>query len=75
MEDNRFQKIALYEEVPAGHREREAPKKRYKDCLKMSLTGCNVDPLWWSDMAADRDAGRHSIFKTADEFEEDRKYM
>ena len=51
---------------------REAPKKRYKDCLTKSLTACHVDPLCWSDMAADRDTWRHLIFNVS-EFEHDRR--
>ena len=32
MEDHRLPKIALYEELCSGHRERSASKKRYRDC-------------------------------------------
>jgi len=50
-----------YFAVSTGHTraERGAPKKRYKDCLKKSLTACHVDHQCWSDLAADRGAWRH----------------
>ena len=65
--------IALYGELSTGHREIGGPKKRYKDCIKKSLTACHVDPPCWSDMAAGRDAWRHSIFKVVNEFGQERK--
>ena len=34
MEDHRLPKIVLYGELSTGHRDRGAPKKRYKDSLK-----------------------------------------
>ena len=37
MEDYRLPKIALYGELSSGHRDRGAPKKRYKDTLKRSF--------------------------------------
>lgn len=37
MEDHRLLKIALYGELSTSHRDRGAPKKGYKDCLKKSL--------------------------------------
>lgn len=73
MEDQRLPKIALYGELSAGHRGRGAPKKRFKDCLKKSLTICHVDHKCWSDLAADRDAWRETIFKAVNEFEENRR--
>ena len=42
MEDHRLPKIVLYGELSTGHRERGAPKKRFKDSLKRSLTTCNI---------------------------------
>ena len=73
MEDHRLPKIALYGELSTGHIERWALKKRYKDCLKNSLTVCHVDLRCLSDIAADRVAWRHSIFKALNEFEEGRR--
>ena len=52
--------------------ERGAPMKCYKDCIKKSLTTCQVDALCWLDIVADRDAWRHSILKEVNKFEKDR---
>ena len=62
-----------YGELSTACRYRGAPKKRYKDCLKKSHTACHGDPSCRSDMAADRDTWRYSIFNVIDMFEEDRK--
>ena len=43
MEDHRLPKIVLYGELSTGHRDRGAPKKRYKDSLKKSLSTCHID--------------------------------
>ena len=45
----------------------------HKVCLEKSFTASHADHLCWSHMAADRDAWRNSIFKDANEFEEDRR--
>ena len=50
----------------------ESQKKRNKNCIKKPLSACHVHPPCWSDMAADRDAWRHSIFKVINEFEQAR---
>ena len=71
LKDHRLSKIALYGELSTGHRESGAPKKRYEDCPKKSLTACHVDPQWWSDMATDCDAWRHLIFIVLNVFEQD----
>ena len=73
MEDHRLPKIVLYGELSTGHRERGAPKKRFKDSLKRSLTTCNIDHKQWSDLAADRVAWRHTIHQAAAQFEADRR--
>ena len=54
MEDHRLPKITMYGELSTGHRDRGAPKKRYKDCLKKSLSACHIDHRQWSTLAADR---------------------
>ena len=56
MEDHRLPKIVLYGELSTGHRDRGAPKKRYKDSLKKSLSTCHIDHRQWSALAADRGA-------------------
>ena len=54
MEDHRLPKIALYGELSTGNRDRGAPKKRYKDSLKKSLSACHIDHQQWCTLAADR---------------------
>ena len=61
MEDHRLPKIVMFGELSSGHRLRGAPKKRFKDSLKKSLTACNIDHRQWSDLAADRVAWRYTI--------------
>ena len=61
MEDHRLPKVVFYSELSTGHRDRGALKKRYKDCLKKSLNVCHIDCLHWSDIAAHRDAWRHTV--------------
>ena len=73
MEDHRLPKIVMFSELSSGQRERGAPKKRFKDSLKKSLTACNIDHRQWSDLAANRVAWRHTIHEAAAQFEVDRK--
>ena len=73
MEDHRLPKIVMFGELSSGHRERGAPKKRFKDSLRKSLTACNIDHSQWSDLAADRVAWRYTILQAAAQFEVDRK--
>ena len=73
MEDHRLPKVVLYGELSIGHRDRRAPKKRYKDCLKKSLNVCHIVCLQWSDMAADREAWHLRVHKAASQFEENRR--
>ncbi|XP_076052873.1 uncharacterized protein LOC143032285 [Oratosquilla oratoria] len=61
MEDHRRTKIVLYGELSTGHRRRGAPKKRYKDCFKKSLTEYHIDHQCWSGQAEDRGAWCHTI--------------
>ena len=73
MEDHRLPKIVLFGELSTGHCEGGAPKKRFKDNLKKSLTTCNIDHKQWSDLAADCVAWRHTIHQAASQFEADRR--
>ena len=73
LEDHRLPKIVIFGELSSGHRDIEAPKKRFKDNLKKSLTACNIDHRQWSNLAADRVAWRHTIHQAAAQFELDRK--
>ena len=45
MEDHCLPKVVLYGELSTGHRDRGAPKKCYKDCLRMCLNVCHIDCL------------------------------
>ena len=73
LEDRRLPKIVMFGELSSGHRDRGAPKKRFKGNLKKSLTACNIDHRQWSNLAADRVAWRHTIHQAAAQFELDRK--
>lgn len=70
MEDHRLPKIALYGELSSGHRDRGAPKKRYKDSLKKSLGVCHIDHHQWSTLAADRQAWRYTVHQAVSSFED-----
>lgn len=69
MEDHRLPEIVLYGELSSGHRDREVPKKRFKDCLKKSLKSCHIDPNQWTTEAAERDGWRQTVYKAANNFE------
>ena len=73
MDDHRLPKIALYGELFTGHRNRGAPKKRYKDFLKKSLGACHIDHRQWSTLAADRVTWRHIIHQAVSSFEDPAK--
>ncbi|KAL0195131.1 hypothetical protein M9458_008703, partial [Cirrhinus mrigala] len=73
MEDYRLAKIILYGELATGHRDRGAPKKRYKDCLKKSLNACHIDHRQWSSIVADRATWSSTIQRAATFFEESRR--
>ena len=73
MDDHRLPKIALYGKLSIGHRNRGAPKKRYKDSLKKSLGTCHIDHRQWSTLAADRVTWRHIIHQVVSSFEDSRK--
>ena len=51
-----------------GLRNRGAPKKRFKDTLKMPLGACNISHLEWTTLAKDRGTWRHTINKAASSF-------
>ena len=73
MKDQRLPKIALYGELSTGHRDRGAPKKRYKDHLKKSLDTCHIDHHQWSTLAAHREAWRGIIHQAVSSFEDTRR--
>ncbi|XP_069745531.1 uncharacterized protein [Narcine bancroftii] len=73
MEDHRLPKIVLYGELSTGHRDRGAPKKRYKDCLKKSLGACHIDHRQWADIVSNRASWCLTVRRAATSFEEDRR--
>jgi len=73
MENHRLPKITLYGELSFGHRDRGAPKKRYKDSLRKSLRGCHIDCSQWSALAADCAAWRYTVHQAVSSFEASRK--
>ena len=73
MEDHRLPKKTLYGELSSGHRDRRAPKKRYKDSLKKSVGVCHIDCSRWSAVAADRAAWRYTVHQAVSFFEASRK--
>ena len=72
MQDHRLPKIAMNGELSSGQRDRGAPKKRYKDCLKKSLRSCEIDHRQLADLAADRIAWRQKINQGVTIFENSR---
>ena len=72
MDDHRLPKMALFGELRTGQRNRGAPKKRFKDCLRKSLTIGNIDHETWAAQAADRGAWRQSIHEAVNSFERSR---
>ena len=73
MEDHRLPKITQYGELSYGHRDKGAPKKRYKDSLRKSLGVCHIDCSQWSALAADRAAWRYTVHQAVSSFEASRK--
>ncbi|RVE61997.1 hypothetical protein OJAV_G00176660 [Oryzias javanicus] len=69
MEDTRLPKVTMYGELASGHRDRGAPKKRYKDRLKWNLNACHIDDRRWSTLAADRNAWHSTIHTAVSSFE------
>uniref|UniRef100_K7EZV3 Reverse transcriptase domain-containing protein n=1 Tax=Pelodiscus sinensis TaxID=13735 RepID=K7EZV3_PELSI len=73
MENHRLPKIVLYGELSSGYRDIGAPRKRYKDSLKKSLTACCIDHRQWATQAADRNSWRHTVHQATSFFEDTRR--
>ncbi|KAJ7396403.1 hypothetical protein BTVI_145489 [Pitangus sulphuratus] len=69
MQDYRLPKIVLFDELATGYHKRGAPKRRYKDSLKQSLSLGHIDHHHWSILASNRDTWRHTIYNAAASFE------
>ena len=65
-------KIALYGELSTGHRDRGAPKKRYKDSLPKTLGTCHIDHHQWLTFAAERQPWRHTVHQVDSTIEDSR---
>jgi len=68
-----YLRLTLYGELSSGHRDRGAPKKRYKDSLRKSLGVCHIDWSQWSALAVDRAAWRYTVHQAVSSFEASRK--
>ena len=66
--DHHQPKITPFGELPSSHRNRGAPRNRYKDALNV----CGADPRHWTK-AADRGAWRHTVHQATSTFEENRR--
>jgi len=54
MNDDRLPKIIFYSELQQGTCSCGSQKKRFKDCLKVNLKKCDIEPHELEDLAADR---------------------
>ena len=72
MPDFRIPKAVFYSELSSGKRKVGAPKKRFKDALKMSLKDFNINPLTWESLAPNRPCWRAAITKGSKSYEASR---
>ena len=54
MSDDRLPQIIFYSELQQGTRSCGGQKKPFKDCLKVNLKKCDIEPNELEDLAADR---------------------
>ena len=66
---HRLQKIVLYGELSTGHRDKGAPRKRYKDTMKRYLATCNIDHHQWTTHATNRMNWRRTVYQSTTSFE------
>ena len=52
MDDTIIPKAVFYGELRQGRRDRGAPRRRYKDQLKLQITMANIDHKGWEQLAA-----------------------
>ena len=57
----------------SGHGNKREPKKRFKDCLKKSLSACDINYHLWSTLAKNRDTWRLINNRILSLFENTRK--
>ena len=58
MSDSRIRKQLLYGELHQGKRTAGGQKKRFKDCLKVSLKNLGINTDTWEKLAVERPAWR-----------------
>ncbi|XP_076066106.1 uncharacterized protein LOC143039751 [Oratosquilla oratoria] len=73
MKPSRLPKIILFGELAHGKRPRGAPKRRYKDQLKLSLTQAGIPPIDREDMVQDRLMWRQAVKSGVEGFETQRR--
>jgi len=64
MDNTRIPKQVFYEQLHHGFRRPGGQYKRYKDCLKTTMTQCGITPFELETLAMDR-TGWHSTCKSA----------
>ena len=72
MPDSRIPKKLLFGELQTGKRSLGAPKKRYKDTLKVSLKTFGINPNTWEKEAANRTKWRTLVHGGARQHEADK---
>lgn len=72
LEDSRLPKQALYGEMAHSKRPQSKPKKRYKDCLKETLTKTCIDIDNWEECATDRAKWKSTVYDGINTFEAQR---
>ena len=61
MPDHRLPKRLFYGELQQGKRFQGGQKKRYKDCLRLSLKAFQINPDTWEETAQDRTCWRSAV--------------
>ena len=54
MEDNRLPKQLIFGELTSGQRKQGRPLKRFKDCVKASISHAKITPKELEPLAQDR---------------------
>ena len=73
MEDNRLQKQQMFGELASGKRKQGRPLKRFKDCVKASISHAEITPKELESLAHDRTGWRALTRHAMDTREERRR--
>ena len=73
MEDNRLQKQLMFGDLASGKRKQGRPLKRFKDCVKASISHAEITPKELEPRAQDRTGWRALIRRATDTFDERRR--